>query len=144
MSIDDKLKALADLITKQQREEWIKKYTHEFTETASIKPGKKYTWVEVGTSGKYMVVNETGEIFGIKAYSVIPRGHAYGTLDTINDWYWGGYTAVRGWMVIEPDKREYQPKTGARCTCRPGVERDNCGRCEGTGWVIDFAAIRAR
>ena len=38
---------------------------------------------------------------------------------------------------------EYQPKTGARCTCKPGIERDNCPRCEGTGMVIDFARIRA-
>lgn len=38
----------------------------------------------------------------------------------------------------------YQPKTGARCTCRPGVHRDNCPTCEGTGWMIDFRAIRAR
>lgn len=38
----------------------------------------------------------------------------------------------------------YQPKTGERCSCKPGVERDNCPRCEGTGWVIDFAEIRAR
>lgn len=37
-----------------------------------------------------------------------------------------------------------QPTTGARCTCRPGVQRDNCPTCEGTGWVIDFAAIRNR
>lgn len=37
---------------------------------------------------------------------------------------------------------EYQPKTGARCLCRPGVIRDNCTLCEGTGWIIDFAAIR--
>ena len=39
---------------------------------------------------------------------------------------------------------EYQPKTGARCTCRPGAERDNCAACEGTGYRIDFAAIRNR
>lgn len=38
----------------------------------------------------------------------------------------------------------YQPKTGQRCTCRPGIWRDNCPQCEGTGWRIDFAAIRAR
>jgi hypothetical protein len=37
-----------------------------------------------------------------------------------------------------------RPFTGARCGCRPGVERDNCPNCEGTGRVIDFAAIRAR
>jgi hypothetical protein len=37
----------------------------------------------------------------------------------------------------------YQPKTGERCTCRPGIERDNCPVCEGTGWRIDFPAIRA-
>jgi hypothetical protein len=38
----------------------------------------------------------------------------------------------------------YQPKTGAKCGCRRGVMRDNCPTCEGTGWVIDFARIRAR
>lgn len=37
----------------------------------------------------------------------------------------------------------YQPKTGQRCSCRPGQERDNCPHCEGTGWRIDFAKIRA-
>ena len=38
----------------------------------------------------------------------------------------------------------YQPKTGAKCGCKRGVERDNCPNCEGTGWQIDFARIRAR
>jgi hypothetical protein len=36
----------------------------------------------------------------------------------------------------------YQPKTGEKCACKRGIERDNCPRCEGTGEVIDFAAIR--
>lgn len=38
----------------------------------------------------------------------------------------------------------YQPKTGQKCGCKPGQQRDNCPTCEGTGWVVDFAAIRAR
>jgi hypothetical protein len=38
----------------------------------------------------------------------------------------------------------YTPRTGARCSCRRGVQRDNCPACEGTGWVIDFAAIHRR
>ncbi len=37
----------------------------------------------------------------------------------------------------------YQPKTGARCSCKRGVQRDNCSICEGTGLVIDFALIHA-
>lgn len=37
----------------------------------------------------------------------------------------------------------YQPKTGQPCDCKRGLERDNCPQCEGTGWRIDFAAIRA-
>jgi hypothetical protein len=41
-----------------------------------------------------MVVNESGEIFGIKAYGVIHRGHKFGTLDTLFDWDWSGYRAV--------------------------------------------------
>ncbi len=38
----------------------------------------------------------------------------------------------------------YQPTTGQRCSCRPGVRRDNCPACEGTGWLIDFHAVHAR
>ena len=38
----------------------------------------------------------------------------------------------------------YQPKTGAKCSCKRGVQRDNCPACEGTGWQINFAAIRLR
>lgn len=38
----------------------------------------------------------------------------------------------------------YQPTTGQQCSCKRGIQRDNCSRCEGTGWVIDFAAIRER
>jgi hypothetical protein len=36
----------------------------------------------------------------------------------------------------------YQPKTGVKCGCKRGVQRDNCPNCEGTGWIIDFKAIR--
>lgn len=39
---------------------------------------------------------------------------------------------------------EYQPRTGAKCGCRRGQDRDNCSNCEGTGQVIDFRAIRNR
>jgi hypothetical protein len=44
----------------------------------------------------------------------------------------------------ESEPKPYQPKTGKKCGCRPGIARDNCPACEGTGWRIDFAAIRAR
>jgi hypothetical protein len=37
----------------------------------------------------------------------------------------------------------FQPTTGQGCTCKPGVQRDNCPACEGTGLRVDFAAIRA-
>lgn len=36
----------------------------------------------------------------------------------------------------------YQPKTGASCSCKPGVQRDNCPHCEGTGHVVDSAIER--
>jgi hypothetical protein len=42
------------------------------------------------------------------------------------------------------NKGPYQPKTGQPCHCKKGIHRDNCPDCEGTGWRIDFAAIRAR
>ena len=59
-----------------------------------IKEGKKYTKIDVGTSGKYMVDKE-GNIYGIKAYGVIHKGHYFGTLDTIDDYFWGEYRAYK-------------------------------------------------
>lgn len=45
-------------------------------------------------------------------------------------------------LMIPWGKREYQPKTGVPCSCKPGVQRDNCPACEGTGMRIDFTEIR--
>jgi len=61
----------------------------------TIKAGKKYHKVDVGTSGKYMVEAATGKIFSIKAYGVVNKGHQYGTLDTIDEFCWGGYRGGR-------------------------------------------------
>lgn len=58
------------------------------------KDGKKYIKIDIGTSGRYMVDQE-GNIYGIKAYGVIHRGHYFGTLDTIDQYFWGDYTARR-------------------------------------------------
>jgi hypothetical protein len=68
---------------------------HEREMQCHIKVGRKYANVDRGSSGCYMVDLATGEIFGIKAYGVIHRGHQYGTLDTINEWDWSDYRAVR-------------------------------------------------
>jgi len=71
----------------------------------TIKPGKKYTKVDIGGSGRYMIDRE-GNIYGIKAYGVIHKGHSYGTLDTINQYYWGGYTAIKITAKITDEKTE--------------------------------------
>lgn len=43
----------------------------------------------------YMVDNATGEIFGIKAYGCIHKGHAYGNLNTIDAWDWSDYVGFK-------------------------------------------------
>jgi len=60
-------------------------------EVISVKSGKKYTKIDRGGSGYLMVEQSTGNIYGIKAYGVIHRGHCYGNLDTIHEWFWGAY-----------------------------------------------------
>ena len=63
-----------------------------------VKVGRKYANIDVGgpvhRSAKYMVDLMTGEIFGVKGYGVIHRGHRFGTLDTIAAWNWSGYFAT--------------------------------------------------
>lgn len=75
----------------------------------TVVAGRKFIKVDVGSSGKYMVDAQTEEIFGIKGYGVVHRGHRFGTLDTIEDFNWGGYRAVRGPFLreftIEPAER---------------------------------------
>ena len=39
------------------------------------------------------------------------------------------------------EAKMFQPKTGEKCGCKRGIQRDNCPNCEGTGWVVDFKAI---
>jgi len=91
----DKIEALRTLIEKEYNEELHRKYSNLQSEPVTIKPGIKYSKVDIGRSGRYMVELSSGEIYGIKAYGVIHRGYRFGTLDTINEWNWGGYRAIR-------------------------------------------------
>jgi len=61
----------------------------------TIHIGNKYTRIDVGTSGKYMVENETGIIYGIKGYGVPNKKKVYGTLETIDEYYWGEYAPIK-------------------------------------------------
>jgi hypothetical protein len=94
----EKLEALRALIEKETIERYAKDYPNitgiclENSTRVTVKPGKKYIKVDVGSSGKYMVDDEQN-IWGIKAYGVIHHGHYYGKLDTIQDYNWGGYVA---------------------------------------------------
>lgn len=103
---NEKLEAFRALVEMQRRAHYEAEYPKAYKDgvfgddnwATTIKAGKKYTKVDVGHSGKLMVVNETGEIFGCKGYGVIHRGHAYGTLESTRYWNWGGYHPTR-WAV---------------------------------------------
>ena len=90
-----KLEALAARVQKERQAQLVADNlaceANMMNAVTSIKAGKKYDKIDVGPSGSLMVVKYTGEVFGIKAYGVIHKGHAYGTLDTIDAWYWGRY-----------------------------------------------------
>ncbi len=99
--MNEKLEVLRALIEKETIERFNKDYPNitgiclEKSVKVEVKPGMKYIKVDVGESGKYMVEVSTGNIYGIKGYGVIHRGWKFGNLDTINEWYWGDYRAVK-------------------------------------------------
>ena len=95
------IKEFAKIVQEQQVERAVKQFGRPAEECltlfrceTSVIPGKKYTKVNVGHSGKFMI-DAAGNIFGIKGYGVIHKGHHYGNLETVNDWYWGNYSPVR-------------------------------------------------
>ncbi len=89
---------LANLITKQTierlRADGLECDCNIDNAICTVKQGKKYIKIDQGTSEKYMI-DTNGNIFGIKAYGIIHHVHYYGTLDTINNYYWGNYPARR-------------------------------------------------
>ena len=98
-----KLQLLCDKITNQSRELLVIKgldcEANLLNAKATYKIKKKYTYIDIGSSGKYLI-NDNGEIYGIKAYGVINKGYFYGTLDTTSEFYWGDYTAKR---IVQKD-----------------------------------------
>lgn len=105
-NFEAKLEAFRALLEQEQREALKKRYPDLYEQegylerecSAKIVPGgKKYVKVDYGRSGKYMVEISTGAIRKIKAYGVpnmLPQ-HQHGTLDTIHDYYWGDYEAMK-------------------------------------------------
>jgi hypothetical protein len=98
--IAEKIKALAELMLAQTLRRMVADDLGIAARNyrVNIKPGAKYTKIDIGPannmSGRLMVNNVTGHIFGIKGYGVVHLGKYYGTLDEINQWFWGGYYPV--------------------------------------------------
>jgi len=116
ISIDDKLEILRKTFEDESNERMKKTYPDTFhlhEQKVRLVPGKKYVKVDISYldndswSGKYMVDKKTGDIFGIKAYGKVHKGHYYGNLNTIKERDWGGYTASKKNMV----KIKLNPKT---------------------------------
>lgn len=97
MTIDE----FAQLFLAQQKARLARDYSQWQADalTVQVKSGPKYTKVDIGPahnmSGKFMIQNDTGEIFGIKGYGQVHKGHRYGTLETVEQWDWSDYTPVR-------------------------------------------------
>lgn len=100
----DKLLLLAVLIEKQTQERLVISdlacAANMVNAMTHIRFGKKYDKIDLGGSGKLMIERSTGNVFGIKAYGKIHRGHAYGTLDTVGEWYWGLYYPTPAKQVV--------------------------------------------
>ena len=95
----EKIQAFAQKVEQEQiarmAEQGFSQIVIDTSTKVTVKDGKKFTKVDIGNSGRYMVDNETGNIFGIKAYGVVHRGHFYGTVDTINEYNWGDYYPLK-------------------------------------------------
>jgi len=125
------IEQLAALILTQSRERLARQYGDEqaSAERVEVKPGPKYTKIDRGPghnmSGFLMVENATGAIYGIKGYGRVHKGHAYGTLATTDQWYWGDYcpretepgdrsaAAPEGAPVMTAEATYYHPSAGA-------------------------------
>lgn len=92
---DDKIKHLANLMSKETKERMTQQGLLNIVAThgnVKVIYGQKYVKLDIDGSGRLMVDKSTEEIFGIKAYGQVHTGHRYGTLDTIDQYFWGDYS----------------------------------------------------
>jgi len=70
----------------------------DFECATRVVSGMKYTKVDVGPaghwSGKFMI-DSNDNIYGIKAYGQINKRRYYGTLKTVDKWFWGEYYPIK-------------------------------------------------
>ena len=97
-----------------------------------VTPKKKYTCVDVGTCGMVMIDNVTGEVYGIKGYGSVNKNRAYGTLDTIYNYYWGEYSPMKSKTDRESTITELQSAEGILNERNVYIDAD--GRLYGEGY----------
>jgi hypothetical protein len=110
----DKIAAFAKLVEEQQIQYLIgmgyKADSNFRNAKTQVLPGKKFAKVNIGDSGRYMVEMSTGNIFGTKGYGQVHRGHFYGTVDTINEYFWGEYYPERLASPLPKQGSSFIPK----------------------------------
>lgn len=94
-----KIHYLARLIEEQTRENLQKKLKITSNDLldqyskVSIVPGNKYIKIDIGCSVRYMI--DGVDIYGVKIYGVINKKKYYGTLNTVDNYYWCEHTAIK-------------------------------------------------
>ena len=56
-----------------------------------LSPGRSWWTLSVASLPKLMIHNKTGEIFGVCPPYTIDRRRPYGTIETVDKWYWGEF-----------------------------------------------------
>ncbi len=99
MTTPEQLERFRALLEQEQNEKLARDYPGVGPYIAEVKLGSKFAKVDIGPpsnmSGRYMVELGTGDIYGIKGYGVVHRGHRYGNIQHVEQWDWSGYTGWR-------------------------------------------------
>jgi hypothetical protein len=132
MDTTEKIAALAALVLEQTRDRLARQYSAEqaAAKTVRVVPGLKYTKIDLGDhgsmAGHLMVELATGNVYGIKAYGKVHKGHQYGTLDTTGDFYWGDFYPVLVTPAAE-DAPAAAPKPAEAIA--PATLHNECTEC---------------
>lgn len=122
-------------------------------ERVRVVPGPKYTKIDRGTehnmSGMLMIENATGEIYGIKGYGKVHKGHHYGNLATTTQWDWSDYYPSK-LPQRQPVDRELFNRTAPEwnCVAYPGEGMHllsgtgSCGWCGMSGEQITAEYVK--
>jgi len=132
MSYEEKLECFKVIFEKHHQERQKRLYPELLPDVVRTETGYKFDKVFViqgadNPSGRYMVENRTGKIYGIKSWTQVNKRRQYGTLETVDQFDWSEFYA-RPLPGTDAEREHVERETTIKSTQKKRGRKSNASK----------------